>query len=241
MFHYRKKDRNPSWLNTSPAVAGKLGERSNSSSDEEYRDVEDSTVSSTQHVPGDIGDDGVDDIAAEAEVFLEVFHKQIDNGEDGSDQSEAPPLPEKPTTKNVQKFLSANEVITYQPGEIRLDSVESDSDGKAVCDDDDCDTTDKDQCWSDHLRNLDIEAPEEITDDWLFTLPLATVAESMKPSVQNLIELLQEKIDIRDPQEEFRQLRNVPVTDECETASMQHNRPKNRFRNVLPCKFGSVF
>ena len=94
-----------------------------------------------------------------------------------------------------------------------------------------------DKCWCDSLRKLDIEVPDEVTSDWLYSLSLATIPEEVKSSIPGLIAELQEKMEVDEPQEEFKQLRTLEPTDECTAANLLHNRDKNRFRNVLPCKF----
>lgn len=211
---------------------------SSSNDEDNISELEDTSLSLTKHVPSDIGDDGVDDIVAQAEAFLESVDKQLaDENVDSGEDSEAPPLPVKHSTKSAHKYLSASESITYEPEEISVDSEESDHLTKEDCDEtEEYWEVDKEKCWSDNLRGIDIEVPEDITDDWLNSLPLATVPEDAKSSIPSLVEELQEKISIKDPQEEFKQQRNVPITDECSTALLQQNRAKNRFRNVLPCK-----
>ena len=106
-----------------------------------------------------------------------------------------------------------------------------------VVDDNEDDEDISAQCWCDSLRRLDIPIPDEVTSDWLYELSLATVPEEVKSSIPGLIAELQEKIEIEDPQEEFKQLRTVKPTDACTAANLVYNREKNRFRNVLPCKF----
>ena len=93
------------------------------------------------------------------------------------------------------------------------------------------------RCWCDSLRKLDIEVPDEVTPDWLYGLSVATIPDNVKSSIPGLISELQEKIELDEPQEEFKQLRSVKPTDACSAAVLPYNRDKNRFRNVLPCKF----
>ena len=228
-----------------------------SSDDEEYSYLEDTSLSISKHVPSDTGDEGVDDIVAQAEAYLQIKHsdKPKKSAEDNNDNTEhsdiesdaeAPPLPEKKTSTSAHKYLSANEVITYEPDVIRLESEDGEADNKDMSEDiigdtRDCDKVNKSKCWKDRLRTLDIEVPEEVTDYWLNRLSLATIHNDIKASIPNIIEDLQERIAINDPQEEFKQLRNVPITDECETATLQKNKVKNRFRNVLPCKYPLFF
>ena len=114
------------------------------------------------------------------------------------------------------------------------DGSENNDASKVVEDNDDEDIST--QCWSDSLRRLDIPIPDEVTSDWLYELLLATVPEEVKSSIPGLIAELQDKIEIDDPQEEFKQLRTVKPTDDCTAANLVYNRDRNRFRNVLPCK-----
>ncbi|XP_038059933.1 tyrosine-protein phosphatase non-receptor type 20-like [Patiria miniata] len=53
-------------------------------------------------------------------------------------------------------------------------------------------------------------------------------------SLRNAITALQKQIDKQDPVEEFKVLRNVKLTDNCEEAKKAVNKDKNRYRNVLP-------
>ena len=93
------------------------------------------------------------------------------------------------------------------------------------------------RCWCDGLRKLDMVVPDEVTPDWLYGLSVATIPEDVKGSIPGLISELQEKIELDEPQDEFRVLRTMKPTDACCDAVLPHNRDKNRFRNVLPCKF----
>ncbi|CAH1247149.1 PTPN13 [Branchiostoma lanceolatum] len=56
---------------------------------------------------------------------------------------------------------------------------------------------------------------------------------SGKP-LQSLISQLKGKMDADEPVEEYKALRQVKATDNCEVAKQLKNRDKNRFRNVLP-------
>ena len=93
------------------------------------------------------------------------------------------------------------------------------------------------RCWCGGLRKLDMVVPDEVTPDWLYGLSVATIPEDVKGSIPGLISELQEKIELDEPQDEFRVLRTMKPTDACSDAVLPHNRDKNRFRNVLPCKF----
>ena len=93
------------------------------------------------------------------------------------------------------------------------------------------------RCWCDGLRKLDMVVPDEVTPDWLYGLSVATIPEDVKGSIPGLISELQEKLELDEPQDEFRVLRTMKPTDACSDAVLPHNRDKNRFRNVLPCKF----
>ncbi|XP_022099878.1 tyrosine-protein phosphatase non-receptor type 13-like isoform X2 [Acanthaster planci] len=53
-------------------------------------------------------------------------------------------------------------------------------------------------------------------------------------SLRSVIAGLQKQIDKQDPAEEFKVLRNVKATDNCEEAKKPINKDKNRYRNVLP-------
>ncbi|XP_078576215.1 tyrosine-protein phosphatase non-receptor type 13-like isoform X2 [Branchiostoma floridae x Branchiostoma japonicum] len=56
---------------------------------------------------------------------------------------------------------------------------------------------------------------------------------SGKP-LQSLISQLKGKMEADEPVEEYKALRQVKATDNCEVAKQLKNRDKNRFRNVLP-------
>lgn len=96
------------------------------------------------------------------------------------------------------------------------------------------------RCWCDSLRKLNIQVPDEVTLEWLYELSLVTIPDEVKSSIPGLIAELQEKLEVDDPQEEFKLLRTVEPTDDCTAANLAYNRDKNRFRNVLPCKFSYI-
>lgn len=214
----------------------------------ENNDLTNESLSITQHVPSDIVDDDVDDLVAQAEQILQDAELDSGTETDGSETDA-----DKETATGAHIYLSATEVINYHPDEIYIESEEDgteninesifepkseqlkeqDYDSATNCDET---VDDSDKCWCNSLRNLDLTIPDEVGVDWLFNLSLVTIPEHMKQSVPNIISDMQEKIGIEDPQEEFKLLRNVPLTDECTTATLPNNRPKNRFRNVLPCK-----
>ncbi|XP_078658625.1 tyrosine-protein phosphatase non-receptor type 20-like [Branchiostoma floridae x Branchiostoma belcheri] len=56
---------------------------------------------------------------------------------------------------------------------------------------------------------------------------------SGKP-LQSLISTIQGKMKADEPVEEYKALRQLKATDNCEVAKQLQNRDKNRFRNVLP-------
>lgn len=55
-------------------------------------------------------------------------------------------------------------------------------------------------------------------------------------SLDNLIAQLLTKIANDDISDEFKQLKSLKPTDNCEVAKLKENKTKNRYRNVLPCK-----
>ena len=55
-------------------------------------------------------------------------------------------------------------------------------------------------------------------------------------SLEGVITELLTRIANDDTYEEFKQLRSLKPTDGCDTGKAKENKPKNRFRNVLPCK-----
>lgn len=55
-------------------------------------------------------------------------------------------------------------------------------------------------------------------------------------SLESIIAQLLTKVANDDPSEEFKQLKTLKPTDNCEMAKLQENKNRNRFRNVLPCK-----
>jgi len=54
-------------------------------------------------------------------------------------------------------------------------------------------------------------------------------------SLEGIITLIRNKIANDDVYEEFRQLKSLKLTDNCEAGKLKENKAKNRFRNVLPC------
>lgn len=55
-------------------------------------------------------------------------------------------------------------------------------------------------------------------------------------SLESVITQLLAKIANDETSEEFKQLRALKPTDNCEAARRKENKIKNRFRNVVPCK-----
>lgn len=212
--------------------------------------LNDTSLSLTKHLPSDIIDEDVEQLVADAERILKDANDEFSEDTDvDTEKLGSMEKSHKKLVKHSHKYLSATEVIDYQHDQIRLETDEDtaeddifgeDSEGAKELDDNSCDTSaveyDCDKSWSDLLRTLDVTVPDEVTNEWLYELSLVTVPEDMKPAIPNIIAKMQEKIEIEDPQEEFKQLRNVPLTDECDTAMTPNNRLKNRFRNVLPCK-----
>ena len=241
---YRHKDRRPVWLEpSSPGLADV------SLSSLEFGVADDTSLSLTRHLPDDIEDECVDSLVAEAERIL---HANDTLSDGTSDNDEPPPLPVKRTVKpSSHQALAAVDVVDYKPDEISLDSLHNSDDRDMnnsdlhISDlDEDSDASeggytmprfDPSRGWCGGLRSLDVDVPEEMTDDWLSSLPLVTVADDYLPSVAGVISELQEKMECGDPHDEFRQLRDVPLSDYCEMACEPCNRYKNRFRNVLPC------
>ena len=60
-------------------------------------------------------------------------------------------------------------------------------------------------------------------------------------SLENVITNLLTKIANDDVQEEFKQLKTLKPIDNSEVAKQPQNKTKNRFRNVLPCKFSIAY
>lgn len=228
--------------------------------DSDNSDLNNTSLSITKHVPSDIVDDSVDDLVAQAELILK------DACIDSSTESEFSEVDgtNKETTRNAHKYLSASEMIDYHQDKVYIESeedgienyVDNKNESKLKQDSKHCDVNgehcdinnslivdrdDSDKCWCNSLRTLDLTVPDEVTVDWLFNLSLVTIPEQMRSSIPNIISDMQEKIEIDDPQEEFKQLKNVPITDDCTIATLPNNRLKNRFRNVLPCKYYGYF
>ncbi|KAJ8311229.1 hypothetical protein KUTeg_011219 [Tegillarca granosa] len=74
----------------------------------------------------------------------------------------------------------------------------------------------------------------------MFSLPLVSIQDEHRPSIPNLIDQLQNKIEMDDPVEEYKELRHIKPTDNCDTAKLPENKVKNRFRNVLPYDINRV-
>ncbi|XP_064639301.1 tyrosine-protein phosphatase non-receptor type 13-like isoform X2 [Lineus longissimus] len=99
---------------------------------------------------------------------------------------------------------------------------------------DDVDGADDDQTV---VENHRAEIPDPVTDDWLHTLPIVKVAESglySGKNLESLIERMTAGIENDQPVEEYKSLRHVEPTDNCDIAKMPENKPQNRYRNVLP-------
>ena len=235
------------------SVSEKDNEVFESETESEISDLNNTSLSITKHVPSDIVDDSVDELVAQAEQILKDANIDTLTESEVSDTDGA----DRETAKTAHKYLSAAEVIDLHQDKVFIESeeengmenvAESETESKSEQYNNEGEKRlseantnmigedDSDKYWCSSLRTLDLTVPDEVTVDWLFNLSLVTVPEPMKSSVPNIIADMQEKIEIDDPQEEFKQLRNVPLTDDCNTATLTNNRLKNRFRNVLPCK-----
>ncbi|KAL4240657.1 Protein tyrosine phosphatase [Mactra antiquata] len=215
----------------------------------EETEAEDETCDNTnindKHLVGNIVDEDVEHLVSEAERILKDANDELsEDSEIDTEKLGAMQEDHKKLVKHSHKYLSATEVIDFEPDEIRLDSDDDNDDdpfedvSEGADKNNSCDTSiveyDSSKSWCDNLRTLSIEVPEEVTREWLYDLSLVTIPEDRKRLIPDIIARLQEKIEIDDPQEEFKQLRNVPLTDECDIAMTSANRLKNRFRNVLP-------
>ncbi|XP_013396442.1 tyrosine-protein phosphatase non-receptor type 13 [Lingula anatina] len=79
--------------------------------------------------------------------------------------------------------------------------------------------------------------PQTITDGWVSQLPIVTPVPSGQYSgkaLQSVISQLTTKLKRDDPVEEYKNLRQVKLTDNCDDAKAPENKSKNRYRNVLP-------
>ena len=187
-----------------------------SNHDSEQNEDHDSDVDGKEQVEYDEDFDDIDD---DEEVFGE--NQETENYEQEHVLEDDQNVIEDETAEEIRNDATENNGASNNVDD---DNVDDDEDISA-------------QCWCDSLRRLDIPIPDEVTSDWLFELSLATIPEEVKPSIPGLIAELQEKIEIEDPQEEFKQLRGVKPTDACSAANLVYNRDKNRFRNVLPCMY----
>ena len=223
--------------NVNSVTSGNIGNISVTS------EADDCSLSITKYIPDDINDTGVDDLVAEAERILhendvntdqntDEFDSSDDDIDDVSDDSNHCEKMEETSTAS-HKYLGTSEVIDYTPDKIDLETENSDSLPRSDPEIQEQKSTK--EIISKELRSLDIEVPEEVTHDWLSSVPLVTICKEYQPCIPDIVAELKRKVDIGDPHQEFRQLRIVPDADECTDASLQHNKPKNRFRNVLPC------
>lgn len=90
-------------------------------------------------------------------------------------------------------------------------------------------------------RKLDVKVPDEVNFEWLCScVPLMTMKNEMKSSAEELAKKFQQKVDQGDPAEEYKELRQVKMTDNCSIAKQADNKLSNRFRNVLPYDFNRV-
>ncbi|XP_076073752.1 tyrosine-protein phosphatase non-receptor type 13-like isoform X3 [Mytilus galloprovincialis] len=90
-------------------------------------------------------------------------------------------------------------------------------------------------------RKLDMKVPEEVNFEWLCScVPLMTLKNEMKSTAEEEAKKFQQKVDQGDPAEEYKELRQVKMTDNCSIAKQPDNKLSNRFRNVLPYDFNRV-
>lgn len=90
-------------------------------------------------------------------------------------------------------------------------------------------------------RKLDMKVPEEVNFEWLCScVPLMSLKAEMKPVVAEVVKQFQIKLEQGDPGEEYKELRQVKMTDNCSVARKSENKLSNRFRNVLPYDFNRV-
>lgn len=80
--------------------------------------------------------------------------------------------------------------------------------------------------------------PSNISDEWLRSLPLVSPpADSLHYSgrqLQTCVKQLRNKIERDDPVEEHKGLKYAKLTDMCAEARKPENKPRNKYRNVLP-------
>ena len=90
-------------------------------------------------------------------------------------------------------------------------------------------------------RKLDMKVPEEVNFEWLCScVPLMSLKNEMKSSVSEVAKIFQHKLEQGDPGEEYKELRQVKMTDNCSVGRQTDNKLNNRFRNVLPYDFNRV-
>ncbi|XP_069124056.1 tyrosine-protein phosphatase non-receptor type 13-like isoform X2 [Argopecten irradians] len=153
----------------------------------------------------------------------------------------------------AEKLLAAEETIELEPTELKEEMSESASQSvkqKESYPDSDVEVAETDSRNEAGLsttflieakaRKLDVDIPQQITNEWLSSLPLLLVTEEHADNVTGLIPLLQRKIEHDDPMEEYKELRQVKMTDNCSIGRLPENKSRNRFRNVLPYDLNRV-
>lgn len=84
-----------------------------------------------------------------------------------------------------------------------------------------------------------IVVPEKVTDSWLKNVPIIDGYIGIRYSEERLeavIDSFQRKIESNEIVDEYKLLRNTKLSDSCVEGTRIENKPKNRYRNVIPCK-----
>ena len=195
-------------------------------------------------------DDGDDDFSEKAgkgedyEKTTDDYEDEFDDGDDNASEKAGKGEEYEKTNDHYENEFddgddNVNERADMGEENERANDENNENEDQHESDEEETEEEMSVRCWCDGLRKLDMMVPDEVTPDWLYGLSVATIPEDVKGSIPGLISELQEKIELDEPQDEFRVLRTMKPTDACCDAVLPHNRDKNRFRNVLPCKFSS--
>ncbi|XP_074647744.1 tyrosine-protein phosphatase non-receptor type 13-like isoform X2 [Tubulanus polymorphus] len=89
------------------------------------------------------------------------------------------------------------------------------------------------------------DVPETLSDEWLANVSLFMDKPrgrlyAQADALDTVINDLQQQINNGDAVEQYKQIRHLPPTDMCDIAKQPENKPKNRYRNVLPYDLNRV-
>lgn len=92
-----------------------------------------------------------------------------------------------------------------------------------------------DMTCSSSVRKLSsVEIPEDLTGASLVSLPILKLRRGTEERTLQLLQFLADAIEQEEPMLEFEKLRQMKATDNMEVAKLPENKPRNRYRNVLP-------